>query len=106
MRRNRLSLSRLDRCRPTLLKRSSFGPRYENICPPTVARSGNHFDRENIQIFRAAGRAGHFCQLQDRLSWLGQGRATVENGKGGGLELVHRIERVIVHPDHAESEGV
>jgi hypothetical protein len=36
----------------------------------------------------------------------GWGRATqaIANGEDGALELIHRIERVIVHPDNAGSE--
>ncbi|BAM88391.1 hypothetical protein S58_23850 [Bradyrhizobium oligotrophicum S58] len=28
----------------------------------------------------------------------------LENGEDGALELIHRIERVIVHPDGADEE--
>ena len=35
----------------------------------------------------------------------GWGKATqaIENGAGGALELIHRIERVIVHPENPDS---
>jgi hypothetical protein len=35
----------------------------------------------------------------------GWGKATqpLENGDDGGLELIHRIERVIVHPENSDS---
>jgi hypothetical protein len=34
----------------------------------------------------------------------GWGKATqaIENGAGGPLELIHRIERVIVHPENSD----
>jgi len=32
----------------------------------------------------------------------GWGKA-VQNGDGGALELIHRIERVIVHPENSDS---
>jgi len=37
----------------------------------------------------------------------GWGKATqpLENGGDGALELIHRIERVIVHPERLDSEG-
>lgn len=38
----------------------------------------------------------------------GWGKATqpLENSGDGALELIHRIERVIVHPERLESKGV
>lgn len=38
---------------------------------------------------------------------LGWGKATqpLENSGDGALELIHRIERVIVHPERLDSEG-
>jgi hypothetical protein len=30
----------------------------------------------------------------------------LQSGDGGALELIHRIERVIVHPENPHSEGV
>jgi hypothetical protein len=35
----------------------------------------------------------------------GWGKATqpLESGAGGALELIHRIERVIVHPENSDS---
>jgi len=35
----------------------------------------------------------------------GWGKATqpLESGDGGALELIHRIERVIVHPENSDS---
>ncbi len=35
----------------------------------------------------------------------GWGKATqaIENGDDGALELIHRIERVIVHPENSDS---
>ena len=28
------------------------------------------------------------------------------DGEGGAIELIHRIERVIVHPDNPDSKGI
>ena len=52
----------------------------------------------------AAARVSAANAILDR----GWGKATqpLESGKDGRLELVHRIERVIVHPENAESESV
>jgi hypothetical protein len=38
----------------------------------------------------------------------GWGKATqaVENGDDGALELIHRIERVIVHPENPDSQNL
>ena len=38
----------------------------------------------------------------------GWGKATqaIENGDDGALELIHRIERVIVHPENSDSQGL
>ena len=38
----------------------------------------------------------------------GWGRATqpIENGDDGPLELIHRIERIIVHPENRDSENI
>jgi len=37
----------------------------------------------------------------------GRGKAAqaLENGDGGALELIHKIERVIVHPESSDREG-
>jgi hypothetical protein len=51
----------------------------------------------------AAARVSAANAVLDR-GW-GKAAQPLENGKDGGLQLVHRIERVIVHPVHAESEG-
>jgi hypothetical protein len=52
----------------------------------------------------AAARVSAANAILDR----GWGKATqpVESGDRGPLELVRRIERVIVHPENAESENV
>jgi hypothetical protein len=52
----------------------------------------------------AAARVSAANAILDR----GWGKATqpLESGKDGALEVVHRIERVIVHPENAESESV
>ena len=38
----------------------------------------------------------------------GWGKATqaIENGGDGALELIHRIERIIVHPENPDSENI
>ena len=38
----------------------------------------------------------------------GWGKATqaIENGDGSALELIHRIERVIVHPENSDRENI
>jgi hypothetical protein len=37
----------------------------------------------------------------------GWGKATqpIENGENGAIELIHRIERVIVHPENPDSQN-
>jgi hypothetical protein len=49
----------------------------------------------------AAARVSAANAILDR----GWGKATqaIENGAGGALELIHRIERVIVHPENSDS---
>ena len=34
----------------------------------------------------------------------GKAAQAIENGDGGALELIHRIERVIVHPENSDRE--
>lgn len=36
----------------------------------------------------------------------GKAPQAIENGGDGALELVHRIERVIVHPENTDSESI
>ena len=49
----------------------------------------------------AAARISAANSILDR----GWGKATqpLENGADGALELIHRIERVIVHPENSDS---
>jgi hypothetical protein len=49
----------------------------------------------------AAARVSAANAILDR----GWGKATqpLENGADGALELIHRIERVIVHPENSDS---
>jgi hypothetical protein len=49
----------------------------------------------------AAARVTAANAILDR----GWGKATqpLESGDGGALELIHRIERVIVHPENSDS---
>ena len=35
----------------------------------------------------------------------GKAAQAIENGDGGALELIHRIERVIVHPENVNPEN-
>jgi hypothetical protein len=48
----------------------------------------------------AAARVSAANAILDR----GWGKATqpIEGGEGGGLELIHRIERIIVHPENSD----
>ncbi len=50
----------------------------------------------------AAARVSAANAILDR-GW-GKAAQPLEGGKDGALELVHRIERVIVHPENVESE--
>jgi hypothetical protein len=52
----------------------------------------------------AAARVSAANAILDR----GWGRATqpLESGDNGALELIHRIERVIVHPENPDGEGI
>jgi hypothetical protein len=50
----------------------------------------------------AAARVSAVNAILDR-GW-GKAAQPLEGGKDGALELVHRIERVIVHPENVESE--
>jgi len=36
----------------------------------------------------------------------GKAAQALENGDDGALELIHKIERVIVHPENSDSESV
>jgi hypothetical protein len=48
----------------------------------------------------AAARVSAANAILDR----GWGKATqaIENGDGGGFELIHRIERIIIHPENPD----
>jgi hypothetical protein len=48
----------------------------------------------------AAARVSAANAILDR-GW-GKANQAIESGDGGGLELVHRIERVIVHPENSD----
>jgi hypothetical protein len=52
----------------------------------------------------AAARVSAANAILDR----GWGRATqpLESGDNGSLELIHRIERVIVHPENPDGKGI
>jgi hypothetical protein len=52
----------------------------------------------------AAARVSAANAILDR----GWGKATqpLESGNDGSLALVHRIERIIVHPENSDSESV
>ena len=49
----------------------------------------------------AAARVSAANAILDR-GW-GKAPQAIENGENGVLELVHRIERVIVHPENSDS---
>jgi hypothetical protein len=49
----------------------------------------------------AAARVSAANAILDR-GW-GKAPQAIENGESGALELVHRIERVIVHPENSDS---
>ncbi len=52
----------------------------------------------------AAARVTAANAILDR-GW-GKAPQALVNGDGGALELIHRIERVIVHPENSDREGV
>ena len=49
----------------------------------------------------AAARVSAANAILDR-GW-GKAAQAIENGDGGAFELIHRIERVIVHPENPDS---
>lgn len=49
----------------------------------------------------AAARVTAATAILDR-GW-GKASQAVQNGDSGALELIHRIERVIVHPENSDS---
>jgi HEAT repeat protein len=51
----------------------------------------------------AAARVSAANALLDR-GW-GKAAQPLQNGDDGALELIHRIERVIVHPEHVHPEN-
>lgn len=52
----------------------------------------------------AAARVSAANAVLDR-GW-GKAPQAIENGDGGALELIHRIERVIVHPENPDRQGI
>ena len=36
----------------------------------------------------------------------GKAPQAIQNGDDGALELIHRIERIIVHPENSDSQGI
>jgi hypothetical protein len=52
----------------------------------------------------AAARVSAANAILDR-GW-GKAAQSLENGEDGALELIHRIERIIVHPENSDSEGL
>ena len=48
----------------------------------------------------AAGRVSAANAILDR-GW-GKAAQAIENGDGGALELIHRIERIIVDPENTD----
>jgi hypothetical protein len=51
----------------------------------------------------AAARVSAANAILDR-GW-GKATQTIENSDDGALELIHRIERVIVHPENPDSQN-
>jgi hypothetical protein len=51
-----------------------------------------------------AARVSAATAILDR-GW-GRPVQAVKNGDNGALELIHKIERVIVHPENSDSKGV
>ena len=49
----------------------------------------------------AAARVSAANAILDR-GW-GKAPQAIQNGDSGGLQLIHRIERVIVHPENPDS---
>ena len=52
----------------------------------------------------AAARVSAANAILDR-GW-GKAAQALENGDDGPLELIHRIERIIVRPENSDSKGV
>jgi hypothetical protein len=50
-----------------------------------------------------AARVSAANAILDR-GW-GKAAQALENGEDGALELIHRIERIIVHPERFDAEG-
>ena len=51
-----------------------------------------------------AARVSAANAILDR-GW-GKAPQAIQNGDGGALELIHRIERVIVHPENPDSQDL
>jgi hypothetical protein len=51
-----------------------------------------------------AARVSAATAILDR-GW-GRPVQALENGDNGALELIHKIERVIVHPENSDSKGI
>ena len=52
----------------------------------------------------AAARVSAANAILDR-GW-GKAAQAIENGDDGALELIHRIERIIVHPENSDSKSL
>ena len=52
-----------------------------------------------------AARVSAANSLLDR-GWGKPSQPVDGDGEGGAIELIHRIERVIVHPDNPDSKGI
>jgi hypothetical protein len=52
----------------------------------------------------AAARVSAANAILDR-GW-GKPAQAIENGDDGAIELIHRIERIIVHPENSDRKGV
>lgn len=52
----------------------------------------------------AAARVSAANAILDR-GW-GKAAQAIENGDDGALDLIHRIERIIVHPENSDSKSL
>lgn len=52
-----------------------------------------------------AARVSAANSILDR-GWGKPAQPVDGDGEGGAIELIHRIERVIVHPDNPDSKGL
>ena len=67
-------------------------------------------ERDDVLLTSAAGQCIRFPVTDVRVfqgrTSMGVRGLALENGDNGALELIHKIERVIVHPENPDSAGV